>query len=332
MLDRWIEKRADAATCGETLNTDDALHFMEYESASFEAAYTICAANKISRKASKNIGQVYAQIGLDKSPCPANCSFCTLAAKNNQHNDSHKNHEKHIVPLDEIVSFAKVFDKSGVHLISLMSTAAYPFELFCETVAAVRQNINDDMPIMANIGDINLEQAKKLKKLGVQAFYHAHRLGEGVITSIAPERRKASLEAARQAGLQIMSAVEPVCANTAHEDIVGRMFEVIALHPYCSGVGSLTAAAGTEMENVKSISSARTKQIACIMRLCAGTSIPFGTGAGNVLWVDAGTNPRGRTLLGCFENLEYEVQRQKKVLEKDAWDVPVRPIKTWFGI
>lgn len=326
MLDRWIEKRIDAALQGETLNYDEALRFMDFAPDSFEAAYTINAARIISRKISKNTGQVYAQIGLDKLPCPVNCDFCTLAINNNKSSE-----DEQIVPIEQVIHFSQVFDKTDVHLISLMSTAAYPFELFCACVEEVRSNISDDMPIMANIGDITQEQANKLKHIGVQAFYHAHRLGEGTITSMPSKKRLESLNAAKSAGLQIMTAVEPVRATSTPEEIAQRMFEAIAFKPYCSGVGKLTAAKGTKMENTESISNARARQFACIMRLCAGESIPFGTGAGNVLWVDAGTNPRGRTLSNDFEILTHEVSNQILLLKRDDWVVPQRPLKMWFS-
>ena len=325
MLDEWIEKRLDEVLRGKLLNEEEALRFMEFEPDSFEAACTINAAMIISRKASKNIGQVYAQIGLDKLPCPANCDFCKFAAKQNTYS---KNEQ--IVPLEDVVRFAQAFDKGGAHLISLMSTAAYPFDQFCEVVQEVRENISDNMPVMANIGDITLEQAQKLKKLGVQSIYHAHRLQEGTITSINPQSRIATLDAAVSAGLQIMTSVEPVQASSNPEEIVQRMFEVIAYKPYCSGIGKLTPARGTAMENTETISGARGKQLACIMRLCAGESIPFGTGAGNVLWADAGTSPRGKRPSEDFDILAYEVLHKIRTLKGEDWDVPRYPLKMLF--
>lgn len=325
MLDRFVESRVDEVLEGNLLDAQDALRFIEFPQDSPEAAYIYNAARRLSRKASHNTGQIYAQIGIDESPCPANCDFCTLATQNNK---KHKGFTP--VPDEQILGYARLFDQENVHLICLMATAAYPFEKYLALVQKVRSVISADMPIMANIGDISDEQADELKAAGVQALYHARRLGEGKITCINPQKRLDTMTAAKKAGLQLMTAVEPVHSKSSAQDIVDAMFEVIQFQPYCSGVGSLTAASGTKMQDITSIDTDRTKQLACILRLCAGTIIPFGTGAGNVQWVDAGTNPRGRDLSEKNEIIKRDIAHQRKVLIKDAWDVPERPLKTWF--
>ena len=312
MLDKSVESIVDRAIEGESPCRDEMLMLMGIDVESAEAAYVRWGAKVLGRRASGGVGQIYAQIGLDATPCPENCAFCSLAARNN----SSKGRAE--VPDDEITHYAGVFDEAGVHLISLMATAAFDFEHFLQVATAVRNVVGDDMPLMANIGDVTSEQAHRLKEAGVQAFYHAHRLGEGVITDIAPEKRLAT------------TAVEPVYRGIPREDIADRMLEAISQKPYCSGVGVLTAVPGTAMEREEPYTRREASYFACIMRLAAGTSIPFGTGCGNVVWTDAGANPRGRDLSTDPDFLRRDVRRLRKELARDGWDVPARPLSAWF--
>lgn len=172
--------------------------------------------------------------------------------------------------------------------------------------------------------------AQALKSAGVQAAYHAHRLGEGEITAIPPARRIATLEHIRAAGLKVMSAVEPVHSGTSPKAIIERMEKVASFEPYCAGVGTLTSVKGTPMEGIEPISRAKGALLAAVFRLMVGEDIPFGTGGGNVVWSDAGTTPRARNLPVDAIVLERDVARLKKELRGKEWGVPDRPLASWF--
>ena len=320
MIDRDVERIVDDAVAGKLATRDDLLFLMRFTADSPEAAYVRWGSEAIGRKASRNTAKIYAQIGLDATPCPENCAFCTLSARNSTTEGRAE------VPDADIVEYARIFDEAGVHLISLMATAAYEFDHFLRVASSVRKAISPDMPIMANIGDIADDQARQLKDAGVQVFYHANRLGEGTITGIPPARRMETIEAAQKAGLALMSAVEPVYEGVPDEDIADKMLEVIGFRPICTGVGVLTAVPGTEMGNAKPISRRRGMFLASIMRLAAGTSIPNGCGCGNAVWTDAGTNPRGRNLSTDPDFLRRDVKRLRKQLIRDEWIVPAGPL------
>ena len=65
------------------------------------------------------------------------------------------------------------------------------------------------------------------------------------------------------------------------------------------------------------------------MRLMAGDAIPFGAGGGNVVWVDAGTNPRARDLPVDERSLRRDVARRRKELAGREWRIPDRPLSVW---
>ena len=79
-------------------------------------------------------------------------------------------------------------------------------------------------------------------------------------------------------------------------------------------------------ENAEPISRRRGMFLASVMRLAAGTSIPNGCGCGNAVWTDAGTNPRGRDLSTDPDFLRRDVKRLRKLLNRDEWIVPDKPL------
>lgn len=324
MIDRSVEALVDRAIAGTPPSKREAVALLTTDASSPEAAYIRWGAELIGREASHGTGQIYAQLGIDANSCPENCAFCALAASSSTQKGPAE------VPIDTIVACASTFDRAGVHLISLMSTAGFDFNRFLAIVQAVRESVSPDMPLMANIGDIDVSQARALATAGVQAAYHAHRLGEGTITSIDPARRKATFTALKTAGLKLMTAVEPVHAASDPQEIAERMFEAIALSPYCSGVGTLTTVPGTAMESCVPLSRKHGTLLSAVMRLIAGRGIPFGTGCGNVMWTDAGTNPRGRNLSADPDWLLRDVNRLRKELVGREWSVPNRPLSSWF--
>lgn len=325
MLDRTVESLVDRALAGEHLPAADVKPLLSLSSTSAEAAHIRWAAREITYRASNGMGQIYAQIGVDGLPCPGNCGFCSFAAAT-----STRDHRSAIIPTETIVEYAQAFDRAGVHLISLMATAALPFDHLLGIVKAVRSAISNDMPLLCNTGDLTFEQAQALKEAGVQACYHAHRLGEGTITAIHPAQRLETLRNIREAGLKLMSAVEPVHSETSQAELLQRMQEVASFEPYCAGVGTLTTVKGSAMEGAEPISRAHGAFLAAVFRLMVGEDVPFGTGGGNVVWSDAGTTPRARNLPVDAAALERDVARLRKELRGKEWTVPERPLPSWF--
>ena len=57
-------------------------YLLEIDPHSMEGGFIMTAANSITCTASQGKAEVHAQIGLNLSPCPKDCSFCAFAAKN----------------------------------------------------------------------------------------------------------------------------------------------------------------------------------------------------------------------------------------------------------
>jgi biotin synthase len=292
---------------------------------SAEAQMIIVAARELGFRLSEGQAQIYAQIGVDGRPCAEDCLYCSYASVNC---GSYEGPAE--LPPEEVIGYAQAFDDAGVHLISLMTTTAYRFGEFCELASAVRAAVKSDMVLLANIGDISLSQAHTLRELGVDALYHAVRLGEGRITGIDPERRRASIAAARQAGLRLMSGIEPLYEGQQAAEVVERIYETNTFEPLCSGLCSLHAVKGTKMEDYVPISLERRRYLAALARLASGPATRFGF-VGNTVWIDAGADPRGREFPTSHEVLARKVTSARESLESLGWQVACRPLSIWKG-
>lgn len=328
-IDQRVMTIADAAAEGTPPTRNDVLHLLSFDAYSVEAAYVCAIARQMAMKACGNTGRIHAQIGVDAYPCPENCRFCTFAALNYQADKGYSFEEAPEVSLEHIASIARTFDEAGVHLISLMATAGLPFERYLEMVRTTRAAVSPETPIMVNTADLTLEQARALKEAGAQVAYHARRVLEGELTDIEPALREESIANIHEAGLALMTGVEPLWEGIDSEELADRIMEIPAFRPYCTGACTLSPAKDTEMEHEIPSPTSKVRYVAAIVRLVCGYDVPFG-GVGGAIWVDAGADPRGRGYEPDHQYLKSLVHRARRTLAQDGWTVPDRPNASFF--
>ena len=243
-INQRIVELVDKGLAGQGLEESEIVELLQVNPYTAEGSHIRWGGWMLSRAASDGVAEIHAQIGMDASACPLNCEFCSFAACNGLRPP------KLEMPKDEVVEYAKAYDEAGVNLMCLMVTANYDFDKFCEMGAAVREVINPEMPLMANIDDFSLEQAKKLKSAGFDAVYHVVHMGEGEITNIAPETRIQTMLNAKEAGLALSSCVEPIGTEHTPEEIARRIKQLMKLEPLSSGAGLRVAVPGIHQRRV----------------------------------------------------------------------------------
>ena len=316
MLDERVEQIADSAACGELPTRGDIMYLLKFDAYSPEAAYVIAKAREIGMRACGGRGFVYAQIGVDETACPENCLFCSFAAINTD--ASTYDPAQVEVPLGRIVHYAKVFDAAGVDLISLMATAGLDFNRYLDMVRAVRASVSANMDIMANTGDLSLEQAQALKDAGATTAYHALRLKEGVFTAIKPIDRRRTMRHLRAAGLPLMTGVEPVWDGVSTQELSERIMDIPDFNPFCIGACSLTKVEGIDVVGKKPAKTGFVRYVGALTRLVCGEAVPVG-GIGGVAWVDAGCDPRNRGYGSDDATLRKKIAAAKNRLMLDGF-------------
>jgi biotin synthase len=274
------------------LKKEDALRLMKVDLHSTEMYTLMAIANGSTRKLFNNFGEVHAQIGINYAPCPRKCKFCVFSVAD-------KSVE---LSLNEVFERAKRFIEEGANAIFLMTTADYDFDRFIKIGMAVREVIPSRMPLVANIGDYGVSEAKELLDAGFTATYHVVRLREGVDTKIDPNDRLKTIKAAKSVGLDLSYCVEPIGPEHTHEEIVDAMFLGKELKPTVMATMRRIPVPGTPLAKFGQITQLEQAKIEAITRLVIGDDIlamgvheayiPCLMSGANQIYAETGPNPR----------------------------------------
>lgn len=329
--DLRVMELVEKGLAGEGLDEPEVAELLRQSPYSNEGKLIRWAAWMLARKASGGVAEVHAQIGMDASACPLNCEFCSFAACNGLRP------AKLEMPKDEVIQYARTYDEAGVNLMCLMVTANYDFDQFCEMGASVREVINPETPLMANIDDFTYEQALKLKSSGFDAIYHVVHMGEGEITRIPPEKRIQTMLNAKKAGLALSSCVEPIGPEHTPEEIAKRIEQLMALEPHSSGAGLRMPVPGTRFADDRPTSRGDWAFVTAVFRLavgleprlCGNTYLTADSGS-NYAWAEVGTNPRDTAeRTGQTAGIGHGVAECKAGFEAFGWEVLEGPSQGW---
>jgi biotin synthase len=281
---------------GETLSRDELIHLLSLPPDSPESYRVMAESNRISKELTNNRAEVHGQLALNLGPCSCDCTFCSFAQSNGVFTE-----EIRITP-EQAVAYAQRIERDGANAVFVMTTAAYPFELFLEISQEIRRNLDPETTMIANVGDQTPGGARKIRDAGYAGVYHALRLGEGVDTRLSPDGRKKSIGNFRDAGLGLGTCVEPVGPEHDNETLAEMILFTGSLDAGYSGAARRIAIPGTEMAKRGMINELRMAQIVAVTRLgvprtvagnCTHEPCTLGGVAGaNLFWAEMGANPR----------------------------------------
>ena len=326
-MERALDGDADL-TANETAALYEAPLF------SYESALVIAAGREKAARACGVKAEVHAQVGLNLAPCPGNCLFCSFASCNGVFEQAVE------LPIGEVIRQAQQFERDGANAVFLMATAQYPFEKFVDVCSEVRRSLDAETVMIANFGDMSLQQAETLRDVGFAGVYHALRLGEGRDTSLDPEQRVRTMRNVREAGLRLGTCVEPVGNEHTVEELVEKTLVTRDARPCYSGAARRIPVPGTRLERFGVTSEARMAHIIAVVRLALGYEVQgncthepnvIGCAAGaNLLWAEAGSNPRD-TLEKTEEARGMTVAQCREVLREAEWEVLEGPSVFYGG-
>lgn len=281
---------------GHLLTRDEILLLLVINPHSTDAGFVMASADAINRAVSENKAEVHAQIGVNLSPCPKNCSFCAFAAKNQVFKESNE------LSVEDVIKLALKAEADGANAIFLMATGDYSFSKFTEISNEVRTKLKPDTVMIANVGDFNHDEAEQLREAGYTGIYHAVRMGEGRETNIDPQTRLNTVKAACDAGLLIGTCVEPIGPEHSIEEIAEKILIGREMKPCYSGAMRRISIPGSEMEKYGMITEYRMAYLVAVVRLAMGRNtigncthepnVLGATAGANLFWAEVGTNPR----------------------------------------
>jgi biotin synthase len=333
-MDSHVSDIISKVTDGYFLTRDEILFLLKINPHSPDAGFVMACADAVNRAVSGNKAEVHAQIGVNLSPCPKNCSFCAFAAKNQIFK------EKNELSVENITEMALRAEADGANAIFLMTTGDYSFDQFTEISKEVRTNLKPDTVMIANVGDFANEDAKQLKEVGYTGIYHAVRMGEGRETNINPQTRLNTVRVARENGLLIGTCVEPIGPEHSIEEITEKTLIGREMRPCYSGAMRRINIPGSEMEKHGMISEYRMAYLVAVVRLAMGKNLVgncthepnvlSATSGANLFWAEVGTNPRDtevdtskgrgldvRSCMEMFEEADFEMVQGPSLIYRE---------------
>lgn len=284
------------AESGELLSEEDLRHLLALDHRSPAAGYLMAAARELCREACGNRAEIHVQIGVNLSPCPLNCRFCSFAAVNGVFEEPLE------LELADIIERSVRAVEEGANAVFLMATGDYPMKRFAAIGAEVRSSLGPDPVLVANVGDLTLDQARSLKQSGFDGIYHATRMGEGRDTSIPPERRLKTFRNAQEAGLVLGTCVEPIGPEHTVDEIIEKILIHREANPCFSGAMRRIPIPGTALAELGQIDELHLAYLVAVVRLAMGRDLigncthepnVLGAASGaNLFWAEIGPNPR----------------------------------------
>lgn len=294
-----MKKLLEKARSGAELTRDDALELMSIEVLSGDYYELMGIANAESRAQYKGRGSIFAQIGIEASPCPGNCKFCSMAESVFPKENSF------LLPVETAEETARLLVKQGADEMFLMTTVNYTNSNFLDYAARVRRHLPDGMRFVANVGDFDLNFARELRKVGFTGVYHVCRLREGVDNDLTLAQRERSLDATCEAGLERYYCVEPIGPEHTNEEMVDEMERTRKYGAEVAAVMKRVCVPGTELYERGEISSAELAKICAVARLFIKPCRAMGVhepdllslmSGANQIYAEVSVNPRDLSL------------------------------------
>ena len=297
-LDKRVVEIIAKAYAGDAATEEECVYLLGFGAASPEAFSVRAAAASIVRARTDNTAVIFGQIGVECSPCPADCDFCSFAASTTGFAPMRLTDEEIVEKVD---GFCKDGDLYGLWL---MAMHEYDLEYYLHVLRLAREHAPAETNIYTNVGDTSYEDFCRMKEAGTSGVYHICRLGEGTHTKLDPEARYATMENARRAGLAILDAVEPIGPEHTPAELVEKMFLTKRFQSIQTGSMKRIAVPGTPFADKGEINHFELSQIVSVQCLALldmdelpwiGIHEPCEAGylsGANLISAETGVNPR----------------------------------------
>ncbi len=305
----------------QALTREDAQALLQIPNGSPAYYQLLALANQDARRRFQQRGVIFAQIGMDASPCPVNCGFCSLAQ------DVFAVENSFVLPVERVVALTQDLVAAGIDELFLMTTANFDPEEFLAYGRQVKQELPPAMRFVANVGDFDLAYARRLKETGFTGVYHIHRLGEGRDTQVEPATRLQTLAAIRDAGLELYYCVEPIGPEHTPAEICDEIFRVQDYPVHVMAVMKRVCVPGTRLADRGEISAAELAKICAVTELCVRPDRAMGVhepdelclmAGANQIYAEVSINPRD-VHLNTEESRGCSVERTRQLLRTTEW-------------
>lgn len=275
----------------------------------------LSVSNELTRNKFKNKGYVFTQIGINAESCSVNCRFCSLGA------DHYSVDSKWEKDVDTLIEELKGLNEYHFDDFFLMTTADYSIDKYLEISKQLKPLLSENQKFIANIGDFDIETAKRLRSVGFTGIYHINRLREGQDTLVSTEQREKSIVAAQAVGLEIYYCIEPIGPEHSYEELLVEIKRARDLKISVMAVMRRTPVAGTPLAEAGQITAIEMTKIAAVTNIVVNplrsmnvhepTQMSMLAGI-NQLYAELGANPR---------DSNSETEKSRGFTPMKAWEM-----------
>lgn len=294
-MDQNIARIINKALDGTLITRGEVVDLLSVKHGTLEAAAIQIAGRRLTEELCDGEAEVHGHIGLDATPCPNDCKFCSFAASAGIFKGRNE------FAVEEVVAAARDFAEAGINAIYLVTTETYDREKFLEMGAAVKQ-VAGDIPLVANVPDFDYDYALELKRAGFEGCYHVIRFGEGVYTRCSVEARHRTMRAAKEAGLALGNCIDPIGPEHSPDEIADLIMIARDYEVAFSGAMRRNTIPDTVFSQYGNIPYTRLADYVGAVALATGTGIPGNCthepslltvqGGANIIWAERGSSPR----------------------------------------
>lgn len=197
-----IEKCMDRVLAGDDLTFAQALELSQ----TANPAKLYQAADALRRRLHKNSLDLCSIVNAKSGKCSENCKFCAQSAHYDVEVATYD-----VVDIEKAVNLAKENEQSGVQRFSLVTAGRTVSEKNLEEFSRIYQQLqkNTQLSLCASMGFLTLDQALKLKEMGVTRYHcnleASRSFFPEVCSSHSWDEKVATINIARAAGLEVCS-------------------------------------------------------------------------------------------------------------------------------
>ncbi len=247
---------------GGKINRDEA-RFL----ASYNDINALCdAADEISRKCFGNKIDSCSIVNARSGLCSEDCKWCAQASRHNTGCQTYN-----FLDEEEVMEAAAHNEREGIKRFSLVTSGKNvsdkDLDKFCKILR--RLTAETDLYLCVSMGLLNYDQMMKLKDAGVKRYHCNMETSSAyfptLCTTHSPQDKRATIEAARKAGLDVCSGGIIGMGETM-DDRIDFAFELADLDVDSAPMNILNPIKGTPLENTPLISEEEIIRTAAVWR------------------------------------------------------------------
>jgi biotin synthase len=230
-------------------------------------------ANEITRDFNGEKIDVEQLNNIKKNACSEDCSFCGQSAFFDTGIDSYQ-----LPTPDEVVTKAQKAKEEGAESYCLVAAWREPspsdFEKVCKIITKVNDKVG--ISIECSLGFLTIDQATKLKELGVKRYNHNLETAKSKFSEICTthtyEDRLKTLEIARNAGLELCTG-GIIGLGETREQRLELTLELARIYPEEITINILVPVPGTPLELQTELANSEIVRIFSVIRFLLPESV-----------------------------------------------------------